>query len=88
MGRALEQAAAVVEEPVGQPFQRHAPVRAAVLVQVGPAIPANRDDLQFACGETAALPFRQFGCCAQSNHLDLSQERRLSRKHCSCAARC
>src|SRR5690606_4446906 len=75
---------AVVEELVGLPFQGHAAVWAAILVQVRQAIASNGDHLQFANRETAALSFEQFGCRAQSNHHVLRQRRRLSQQSVVC----
>lgn len=57
MSRAANQTAAGVKEPVGFPFQRHASVRAAVLVYEDLAGAADGEDPIVIQVKTAALRF-------------------------------
>lgn len=84
MARALDQATAVVEKPVGQPLQGNPAMGAAVLVGVNAAVLAHQQQVQVVDQKAPALTFGQFVGAAEQDHRHLHGRRALWRAIVAC----
>lgn len=69
MGGALDHAGALVEKLVGLPFQRNAPMRAAIYIDIDLAFPAHGKQLLPIDIKTAAAGIAQLGVGAKKLHV-------------------